>query len=120
MNFNTLSREAPMSRTLVEQLIALAAWRVLWYGGGVCSTHLDDLEDAEQDACREVAGWVRNPYVGEGRAAVFTATFERGDEDAEMAQSQGRTGEAQLAAELQEACDAGILNGVFKVKEVES
>lgn len=51
----------------------------------------------------------------EGRAAVFTATFERGDEDAEMAKSQGRTGEAQLAAELQEACDAGILNGVFQV-----
>ena len=51
----------------------------------------------------------------EGRAVAYLVTFTRGDEDAEVAATAGRTGAQQLAAELQEACDAGILNGTFEI-----
>ena len=51
----------------------------------------------------------------EGRAAVYLVTFERGDEDAEVAASRGRNGQQQLADELQEACDASGPNGTYKV-----
>jgi hypothetical protein len=45
----------------------------------------------------------------------YLVTFKRDGEDAEVAEDAGRTGAQQLAAELQAACDAGLLSGTFEV-----
>ena len=69
----------------------------------------------DHDHCGDSVGGAVVTAPLEGRAAVYLVTFERGDEDAEVAASRGRNGQQQLADELQEACDASGPNGTYKV-----